>query len=174
MHTWEWDRFLASAALCAVYHLGVFLLCVYLPPRAFDPRKRRYQPLGFEQNGKWYQKRLRINQWKDRLPQHVGKGGFSKERLAAPSPAYLDAFILETCRSEWYHTGCLLLVLPLGAISLLYPSRLVIVLAVLALHLPFWPIQRYNRFRLAALKERLERSAAGQPGIDETGRRRYT
>lgn len=157
---WDWERFLLVSIACAIYHLIAFLLCVHLPGRFFHPSRKRYQSFKWEQGGRWYQKRLRINSWKDRLPQHVGKGGFSKESLTGVSLEYLDAFLREICRAEWYHTGCLFLLLPLLIGCFWAPSLLILVLALLVLHLPFLAIQRYNLARLLPLRNRIARRSA--------------
>ncbi len=154
---WSWERFFLVAAACTVYHLAAFVLCVYLPKDVFNPNRRRYRAFQWEKGGKWYQKHLRINSWKDKLPQHVAKGGFSKETLANLTPAFLDEFLLETCRAEWYHTGCLLLIFPLLVSSFWAPSLLILAAADLVMHLPFLIIQRYNRARMAPLRQRLNR-----------------
>ncbi len=138
------------------WSLVCFVLCVKIPVSYFDEKKKRYQPLPFERNGKWYSDKLRINKWKDLLPQHIGKDGFSKERLTSLSVEYLDDFILETCRGEWDHSGCCLYAI---IAVLLTPTPIGILFALLTLliNLPFFAIQRYNRFRLQILKKRLVR-----------------
>jgi glycosyl-4,4'-diaponeurosporenoate acyltransferase len=109
----------------------------------------------FEAAGRWYRRRLRIDRWKDKVPEAGGffRGGVSKRHLPAHDPAGLELFVRETRRAElahWWAMGCgLLFVLwnsPLGA-------TLLIGYGVLA-NLPFIVIQRYNRFRIHALIER--------------------
>ncbi len=140
----------------AIWHLTCFLLCVYLNPKHFNYKKQRYQAKAWEQNGKWYANNLKIKAWKDKLPQHIGKNGFSKARMTHISIDYLNEFIFETCRAEWNHSyNCLfvvvtLIISPLG-IGLFF------VFLTLIINLPFIAIQRYNRFRLIAAKEKLIR-----------------
>ena len=159
---WNWERFLLVFIACALYHLVVFILCVYLPKRFFYPDRRRYRIYQWENGGKWYQKNLKINSWKDRLPQYVAKGGFSKESLIGVSVEYLDAFLVETCRAEWYHTGCLILLPFLLTGSFWAPSLLFLAFALVVLHLPFLVIQRYNRARLTPLRNRIARRITGR------------
>ena len=67
-----------------------------------------------KKNGKWYVKYLKIKLWKDLVPTHVGKQGFSKDHLDTEdlSIHYLDAFLLETCRGEWDHSLCAFCAVP--------------------------------------------------------------
>lgn len=142
--------------LMAIWHLICFLLCVYLNPSHFNYNKKRYQAKDWEQNGKWYAKNLKIKSWKDKLPQHIGKNGFSKAHITHMSIDYLNEFIFETCRAEWNHSySCLFAVVTL----IISPLNVGLFLACLtfAINLPFIAIQRYNRFRLIAAKDKLIR-----------------
>ncbi len=144
------------AIFAALWHLAVFLLGTRRGESMFDETRKRYQPFGWEQDGKWYQRRLRIKSWKDKLPQRVPDGGFSKEHLDGVTVAYLDRFILETCRGEWIHFSNFLL----AGVLLLFvsgPLKIPCALAIALLHLPYVAIQRYNRFRLVRYRDRLAR-----------------
>ena len=113
------------------------------------------RPRRFERSGRWYRRWLRIDRWKDRVPEAGGlfRGGVSKRHLPAYDAAGLRLFARETRRAElahWWAMCCgLLFVLwnpPLAA-------ALLIGYGVVA-NLPFIVIQRYNRFRIHALLER--------------------
>ncbi len=141
-----------------LWHYLIFFLCITRGPAAFSPSKRRYQPRKWEQGGKFYHKALRINRWKDRLPQHISKGGFSKDHLDSLSIEYIDRFITETCRGEWNHSvNCLYAVVLILLNDL--PTALVWIVLLLLGNLPFVCIQRYNRFRLQKLRKALLRRA---------------
>lgn len=141
----------------ALWCFAMFLLCISFKPSFFSEKKSLYLPREWEKNGKWYAKHLKINEWKDRLPQHNGKKGFSKEHLGNTiTVEYIDQFILETCRGEWDHWMCgmyffvSLLINPFGV-------GFLIGLLILVGNLPFIIIQRYNRFRLQTLRKRMLR-----------------
>ena len=140
--------------LMTLWYLVCFGTCIHLNISHFDCSKRQYQPRPWEQNGKWYQKHLKIKKWKDRLPQHIGKEGFSKKNFTTVSLGYIDDFILETCRGEWDHSrNCIY-----GLISLAISPPIVgfvFLLITLLLNVPFIIIQRYNRFRLQALRQKV-------------------
>lgn len=135
----------------ALWYFICFIACVYLNTSIFDYKKRRYQPFKWEENGKWYEKHLYIKKWKDKLPQHIGKDGFSKANFKSTSIEYIDEFIMETCRGEWNHSlNCFFIVIILAII----PSLISILFSILTLliNIPFIVIQRYNRFRLIKIK----------------------
>ena len=73
--------FLWSVIIIAAWHVAVFLACVKIPTAFFDATKSRYLPKKWEKGGRWYRDNLKIQLWKDKLPQHIGKGGFSKAHL---------------------------------------------------------------------------------------------
>lgn len=148
--------FLLDVLLCAVWHYGTFYICITLPGSFFDPAKKMYLPHAWEHNGRFYSDVLKINRWKDLLPQHIGKDGFSKDHLDDVSLDYLDEFIMETCRAEWNHTANCLFAVVLIALNGL-AMALVLTFLLLLGNLPFALIQRYNRFRLQRLRNAIKR-----------------
>lgn len=148
--------FLMDLALVVLWGAIVCIFCKVVNGKNFDENKSRYQPYKWEKNGKWYSKTLKINKWKDLIPQYVTKGGFSKEHFGKSQLdlKYIDRFILETCRAEWAHSlyplvtiPLLLLNKPLAGIII---SAIVIVFSFLVVS-----IQRYNRFRLQRIRRKL-------------------
>ncbi|MCP4436520.1 MAG: hypothetical protein GY812_13625 [Actinomycetia bacterium] len=106
-------------------------------------------PRQFEHGGRFYERRLRIRNWKDSLPEAgaLFRGGFAKDRLADRSSENLERFVAETRRAEYVHWAnvlagpAFLLVLPLW-------GGIVMTVFALVVHVPFVAIQRYNRIRL--------------------------
>ena len=155
------DTFIASMIvnilLGGVWHLISFVICVSVDTSFFDPGKKMYLPHKWERNGRIYSDVLKINKWKDNLPQHIGKDGFSKEHLDdVVSVEYIDKFIMETCRVEWNHTTNCLYTLVLFALNDFF-TAMVLTLILLLVNLPFALIQRYNRFRLQKLRKAILR-----------------
>ncbi len=145
-----------NIALAACWHVVVFIACVRLPSRFFDGNRKRYQPRRWEKDGRWYRDHLKIQLWKDKVPQFIAKDGFSKSHITSLSLEYLNEFIMETCRGEWMHfANCLCAVVVL----LINPFPVNVIFAVLVLlgNLPFAIIQRYNRFRLNTVRRKLIR-----------------
>lgn len=119
------------------------------------------RPRRFEQDGRWYQRHLRIRSWKDRLPEKgdLFPDGFSKRHLIDRSTPHLERFVAETRRAELVHWSNM----AAGPLFLIWCSPLLgtcmIVFGVVA-HLPFILVQRYNRARLlVVLRRRAARSS---------------
>ena len=142
-----------NLVIAGLWHLVVFLICIRMPQSAFDPEKERYAPKQWEHGGRWYRDTLKIQFWKDRVPQHIGKNGFSKQHLTEMSIDYLDEFIAETCRGEWMHLkNCICAVVTLLINPLLV--GIVMTFLIMLANAPFAAVQRYNRFRLLILRKR--------------------
>ena len=112
-------------------------------------RQRRFE------TGRWYRRRLRINRWKDKVPEagDLFRGGVSKRHLPAYDVAGLQLFVRETRRAELAHWWAMLC----GPLFVLWNPPLAAVLLVgygVVANLPFILIQRYNRFRTQPLVER--------------------
>lgn len=153
------DTLIIDLLLGILWHYATFFLCIFRSRKAFSPERRMFRAHSWERDGKIYSSLLKINRWKDHLPQHIGKKGFSKNHLDGVSPDYLDEFILETCRGEWNHRANCWFALVL---FILNPFGLALLLTLLLLlgNMPFAVIQRYNRFRLQKLKQTLLRKSA--------------
>ncbi len=154
------NMFVWNLIIIGLWHVVVFLACVKLPNSKFDPSKERFSPRTWEHGGRWYREKMKIQLWKDRVPQFIGKEGFSKEHLTDVSIEYIDEFILETCRGEWMHMkSCICVVITL----LINPLLVGLVFSFLILlgNVPFAIIQRYNRFRLQVLRKKRLRDLRG-------------
>lgn len=125
------------------------------PVGRFDHDTWLTRPRRFEDGGRWYQRRLRIRSWKDRLPEKgdLFRDGFSKRHLGGRSDAHLERFVAETRRAEYVHWSNLVA----GPLFLIWCPPLLgsfmIVFGVVA-HLPFIVVQRFNRERLLAILAR--------------------
>ena len=118
----------------------------------------------FEDDGRWYRRRLRIHRWKDRLPDagDLFRGGMSKRQLPTYDVAGLTAFARETRRAELAHWWALFC----GPLFVLWNPPLAAALLVtygVLVNLPFIAIQRYNRFKFGALLGVWTRVPSGGP-----------
>ncbi len=118
------------------------------------------RPRRFEDDGRVYERRLRIRLWKERLPElgDLFPGGRSKSRLGGTGDAALRRYEAETRRAEivhWINAAA-------GPLFLLWcPPGIGAVMVVfgLVVHLPFVFIQRSNRAQIErVLASRQERS----------------
>ncbi len=142
--------------LIIMWDLLIFLLCIKLDKRFFSPDRKLFQIRKWEKDGRFYTDVLHIKNWKDLLPQHIGKNGFSKRSLpkfSKLSTSYIKEFILETCRAEWNHAMCCLF--PIVSFSInTWDYALIFSFLSIITNLPFIFIQRYNRIRLKKLLHR--------------------
>ena len=142
---------LLNSFLITLWHYIVYCMCVSFDTSFFDESKRIYRSFRWEQEGRIYSDKLRIQKWKDILPAHTGKDGFSKVHLGDVTVEHLNEFIMETCRGEWDHTmNCAVIVLLFAVNDI--PAASCFSIIVIAGNLPFVLIQRYNRFRLQKLR----------------------
>ncbi len=149
-----------NALIIALLHLILLYVCVKLSRETIDCKRPRFAPRDWEHNGRFYRDKLKINVWKDYVPQYVAKDGFSKESLEKnPTVSYVDRFLAETCRGEWYHTANMV-----GIVFFLLfdplPYSLIFSAILFTVHGACIAIQRYNRFRLLILRKKLARDAA--------------
>lgn len=151
------DRVAVVVSCVAWVVIGVVsgYLLVRLPVERFAVDTWLTRPRAFEDSGRWYQRRLRIRRWKDRLPEKgdMFRDGFSKRHLVDRSDAHLERFVAETRRAEWVH-WCNL---GSGPLFLLWCTPLLgtamVAFGVVA-HLPFIVVQRFNRQRLTRVLDR--------------------
>lgn len=143
--------FIINTILGCIWHFITFVVCVTVDVSFFDADKKMYRPHKWEKCGRFYSENLKINKWKDMLPQYIGKDGFSKDHLDNVSVEYLDTFIMETCRAEWNHTMNCLYFVVLFLINR-FSMALFLSAILFIVNLPFAVIQRYNRFRLQKLR----------------------
>jgi glycosyl-4,4'-diaponeurosporenoate acyltransferase len=120
----------------------------------------------FEDGGRWYERRLRIGRWKDRLPEAGAffDGGVAKRRLPGRSTDALMGFAAETRRAEIAHWASFACV----PLCVIWNDALGIVLMVaygLIFNLPLIAIQRYNRGRIGRVLDR----RAGRSRVPSAG-----
>lgn len=150
------ESLLINLLLGTIWHFATFFLCISVNNEMFNSNRKLYRPHRWEREGKFYSDYLKINKWKDFLPQHVGKDGFSKDHIDDLSIEYLDEFILETCRGEWNHTLNCVFAIVLFIINNFWMALILSICLWLG-NLPFAIIQRYNRFRLQKVRRTILR-----------------
>lgn len=126
------------------------------------------RPRRFER-GAWYQRRLRIKRWKDRLPEAgaLFAGGFPKRRLAHPDPAYLARFAAETRRAELTHWTTMAVVPVFVLWNPWWACSVMVAYAAVA-NLPCIAVQRYNRVRLERMLAARATAAPSGTGAPQT------
>lgn len=138
-----------NIAAWLVIHLGISWGCRKINNSFFENKNAWFRTFPFEEDGVFWEKKLRIREWKDLLPDGtvIAKKGFDKSRLNKSESSYLATFIIETRRAELTHW---LLIPPAFLFFLWNPlwAGWVMILYAWAVNIPFIIIQRYNRPRL--------------------------
>jgi glycosyl-4,4'-diaponeurosporenoate acyltransferase len=154
-----WIVVLNVVAIPAI-HFGLSWFFTRLPRSIFATESFLFRKRAWERGGAFYQNVFLIRRWKHLLPDAAPWfDGFAKGNLQDKDPAYLRAFIAETCRGEACHYAqapalCLTLIWnpwPAAAIVM-------IVYAVLS-NLPCLLLQRFTRARLHHLLAGLQAAA---------------
>lgn len=104
-----------------------------------------------EYGGGWYRRTLRIDAWKDRLPDAgTWFGGLSKRQLPSPNDGGWRRFAAECLRAERTHLA-MIAALPLFALWNPLGIFLGNVLFAIAANLPCLIVARFNRARIMKL-----------------------
>jgi len=146
---------IVNALAWLVIHLGFAWGGTRLPADRFNPDAWWYRPRAFERKGRIYERWFGVRRWKDLMPDGAGwfKGGFRKRGLRMTEDAYLERFVVETCRGEFVHW----MVLTAGLLFFIWNTvdvALIMVLYAVIANVPCIVIQRYNRIRLRRLLDR--------------------
>ncbi|QJC52178.1 glycosyl-4,4'-diaponeurosporenoate acyltransferase [Paenibacillus albicereus] len=149
---------LIDAAVWLLLHALAVALVIRIPWERFASDGPLTRLRGFEADGRWYERTLRIQRWKDRLPDGGGwvKSGFSKRRLRSGRLEHLERFAAETRRGELTHWA-MMLPLPLFALWNNAFGMVILTVYVLIANLPCIFVQRYNRARLLKVMSRPSR-----------------
>ncbi len=148
----DWLIILLNVVVWFGWSVGIGYVGHRLPHAVFERDSRLTRLRAFESRGRWYERRLRIKRWKDRLPEAGAffAGGFSKRRVAR---AELERFVAETRRAELVHWVAMAL-WPVFAIWNPPWAAAVVFVYAIAANAPCLVVQRYNRARLVHLIDR--------------------
>lgn len=110
----------------------------------------------FESGGGWYEERLAIKTWKDRLPETGGRfGGISKRALPSRDDAGLRTFLVECRRGEVTHWA-LVAASPMFLLWNTPVAGALLTTLGAMVNLPFILVLRYNRARIESIIHRAE------------------
>lgn len=140
-------------------HVVLSYVSLRLPPEQFARDNWITAPRSWESGGRVYRDSFRIRKWKQKLPDGAPwLGGFSKKKLSARDPGYLEQFVIETRRAEVAH-WCMLACFPIFFLWNPPWAWCVMCAYALAANLPCIVAQRYNRMAITrVLSSRIESS----------------
>lgn len=137
-----------------------------LPKRVANYRLKVYAVSKREKN--FYEK-LKIRNWKEKLPEIGHFTGFRKNKIADPkSLEYIDRFLLEICYGELGHFASIffgfLILFFLYNLPIWQPICLCVAVINGLLNMPFIFILRYNSYKLLILrKSNIKKQNASNP-----------
>jgi len=150
-------NFWISLFVILVWHFVVF---IYITRRGykFFYRNNKIKDIKvFQKREKFYENIFKIKFWKDKIPQYIGKNGFSKKNFKSFNFSYLKEFIAETYRGEIYHAECCMII-PLLFFASSLNIAICLSIFIIFINLPCIFIQRYNRARLRKLLIKIEKN----------------
>ncbi len=163
--TASWHSIIILVAICTALQFAldglIAIIINKLPDKLFGIDNPLYSVSDTEE--KLYEK-LRVCNWKDKVWELGGLGGFSKKNLTdSISPEYIEKFIIECNKGVLTHR----LSYPIGFLPMLFVPHIYVLtvalpIAIVNLFLNILPtlILRYNTPRLKKLLRRMKRSKA--------------
>jgi glycosyl-4,4'-diaponeurosporenoate acyltransferase len=131
-------------------------LFLFLPDASFAVDPWLTMERGFERNGQFYRQILRMQRWKELLPDGASwLGGRAKKNVASRNVSDLTIFAIETRRAEIAH-WCMLFCTPVFYIWNPLWACIVMTLYGMAANLPCIFVQRANRMKVARILHRSE------------------
>ena len=133
-------------------HLGVSVSISKKEQGTFNPESWLYRDRDWEKSGRIYEVILNIKGWKKFLPDGaaVFRSGFRKKKLQNWDVAYIQRFIIETCRAELTHW----IIFAFSVIFFIWNVwwvGIIMIAYAFIVNIPCVITQRYNRIRLKKL-----------------------
>lgn len=160
--TASWYNVLTAVVLCTAAQFvldGIIAVLINkMPDALFGAENPLYAVTEAEQA---FYKRIKVRNWKDKIWELGGLGGFSKKNLANPnSPEYIEKFIVECNKGVLTHR----LSYPVGYLTMLFVPGVCAIsvalpVATVNLFLNILPtiVLRYNTPKLALILQRMKR-----------------
>ena len=163
-NTATWFNVIIAVVLCTAAQFAldglIAIIINKMPDRWFAVNNPLYNVSETEKN---LYKKLKVRNWKDKVWELGGLGGFSKKNLANPnSPEYVEKFIVECNKGVLTHR----LSYPIGFLPMVFIPNvcaltIALPVAVVNLFLNILPTLalRYNTPKLHAMLKRMNRKA---------------
>ncbi|MBQ8275597.1 MAG: hypothetical protein IJZ02_03100 [Clostridia bacterium] len=176
LHTAAWYNVVIAVVLCTAAQFAldglIAILINKMPDRWFGVDNPLYHVSPAEE--KLY-KKLKVRNWKDKVWELGGLGGFSKKKLVQPdSPEYIEKFIIECNKGVLTHR----LSYPIGFLPMAFlpgvcAFSIALPVAAVNLFLNILPTLalRYNTPKLKRMLQRMMRKESGKTIKMEFGQR---
>ncbi len=163
-NTATWYNVIVAVVLCTAAQFAldglIAMMINKMPDKLFDVNNPLYNISETERN---LYKKLKVRNWKDKVWELGGLGGFSKKNLSDPnSPAYIEKFIIECNKGVLTHRLSYLIgFLPMLFIPNVCTFSIALPVAIVNVFLNILPTLalRYNTPKLQAMLKRMNRKA---------------
>ena len=163
-NTATWYNVIIAVVLCTAAQFAldglIAMMINKMPDKLFDVNNPLYSISETERN---LYKKLKVRNWKDKVWELGGLGGFSKKNLSDPnSPAYIEKFIIECNKGVLTHRLSYLIgFLPMLFIPNVCTFSIALPVAIVNVFLNILPTLalRYNTPKLQAMLKRMNRKA---------------
>ena len=130
-------------------HVGVSMSIARIGQDSFNPESWFYRERSCERDGEIYDVIFKVKRWKRVIPDGAAifRNGFRKKNLHSSDTAYIQRFIVETCRGELTHW----IIFAFSIIFFLWNMwwvGMIMIAYALVVNIPCVITQRYNRIRL--------------------------
>ena len=161
-NTATWYNVIIAVVLCTAAQFAldglIAIIINKMPDKLFAVNNPLYNVSETEKN---LYKKLKVRNWKDKVWELGGLGGFSKKNIANPnSPEYIEKFIIECNKGVLTHR----LSYPIGFLPMLFipnvcACSIALPVAMVNLFLNILPtlVLRYNTPKLQAMLKRMNR-----------------
>ena len=159
-NTASWYNIIMLVIVCTVLQFAldgsIALIINKLPDKLFAVNNPLYKVSEAEKN---FYKKIKVKNWKDKIWELGGLGGFSKKTLANPdSPVYIEKFIIECNKGVLTHRLSYLIgFLPMFFIQNICALTIALPVAIVNLFLNILPTLalRYNTPKLQAMFKKM-------------------
>lgn len=159
-NTASWYNIIMLVIVCTVLQFAldgsIALIINKLPDKLFAVNNPIYKVSEAEKN---FYKKIKVKNWKDKIWELGGLGGFSKKTLANPdSPVYIEKFIIECNKGVLTHRLSYLIgFLPMFFIQNICALTIALPVAIVNLFLNILPTLalRYNTPKLQAMFKKM-------------------
>ncbi|MEE0967779.1 MAG: hypothetical protein U0M06_00190 [Clostridia bacterium] len=160
----SWYNVIAAVVLCTAAQFALDGLIAIIINKMPDSYFGVDNPLyNVSETEKKLYKKIKVRNWKDKVWELGGLGGFSKKNLVSPnSPEYIEKFIIECNKGVLTHR----LSYPIGFLPMLfipniYAFSIALPVATVNLFLNILPtlVLRYNTPKLHAILKRINRKS---------------
>lgn len=150
--------FFVNAYVLVMLGIVTLLMRICIPKKFWNCNNKLFK---VEKKELYFYNKIKIKKWKELVPEMGSTGGFAKRKIVSLEAKYLWKFLKETCFAEFMH-NCVGL-LGFTILFIMKPQdyyfTFPILIINLILHILPCLIQRYNRYRIKEVYDKVINNA---------------